>query len=234
MSQPLRAPLLSNFLLHLLLLSLLLVPTWTTAAPPISTTSTTEKLTPAQKIELTNLALGLTLVKDLIGISHHPKVLLPKDIDTAKRFWMQHTHQVPEPPPTTLPPKTKNNDTYQYQHRAFVTAALSWLTQEIPVETFYSCNHHILCYVATASTNGQQLNVEDRFPGLVNSKQVASAYVTSSISGDLDYEHRLPLLGGVQKGGVDVNAVLFMENAAKVWDGGSEEYARELKSKSWW
>ena len=206
-------------LLLMLLLSLLLSTTAPTTT--ITTTTTAENLTPTQKIEA-----GLASVKNLIGIKHHPRVVLRKDVDAAKRFWMQPL-RVPETRP-------KNGDTYQYQHRAFVTAALSWLTQEIPVDMFYSCNHRVLCYVATASKNGKQLNVDDRFPGLLNSKQVASAYVTSSISGDLDYEHYLPSLGGIRRGGVDVNAVLFMENAAKLWDGGPEEYARELESKSWW
>ena len=102
------------------------------------------------------------------------------------------------------------------------------------MDTFYSCNRRVLCYVATASNNGKQLHIDDRFPGLLNSKQVSSAYVTSSISGGLDYEYLLPSLGGIQRGGVDVNVVLFMENAAKVWGGGPEEYARELESKPWW
>ena len=105
------------------------------------------------------------------------------------------------------------------------------------MDTFYTCNNSVLCYVGTAHTNGQHLSVTETFPGIQDPHTISTAYITSSFSGSLDFEHSLPslLTGGSSRGnGVDLNAVIFLENVARMRDGGSKEYAQELENMLWW
>jgi len=111
----------------------------------------------------------------------------------------------------------------KHPNRAFEMVAESSLTVEFPMDAFYS--------------GCQSLSVAETFPGIQDIHTISTAYATISIQGGLDFETHLPPLRESTDGssdGVDLNAVIFLENAARLRKGGMNEYAQELENASWW
>jgi hypothetical protein len=111
----------------------------------------------------------------------------------------------------------------KHPNRAFEMVAESSLTVEFPMDAFYG--------------GCQSLSVAETFPGIQDIHTISTAYATISIQGGLDFETHLPPLRESTDGssdGVDLNAVIFLENAARLRKGGMNEYAQELENASWW